>query len=140
MTLQTLQECLAKDFATSSAIAANSAQLAAAVQAASTRCRQCLGLGNIDRGRAVSLAQMVAACDALVRFSETESGDMESEAVDARRRLRGQFVRVVATRLGVFDGVTEDGEIAVPWNWAEEEERSGRAAWGSRRSPSSLFD
>lgn len=120
MTLGTLLQCLGRDFAGSSTIITESARLAATADAIAARCRQSLGLEAIDRARAVSVAQMVTACTALLRLIEDGSRGREAEAVAARRRLRGHYVRVVGTRLGVFDGVTEDGEIAIPWNWAGE--------------------
>lgn len=120
MPLGILRHCLGRDFASSSAVAAESARLAAAAATAADRCRRSLGLDNIERARTVSFAQMGVACEALTRLGESDSEGMEPDVVAARRRLRGHCVRVVGSRLGVFDGLTEDGEIAIPWNWAGE--------------------
>lgn len=134
MALGTLKHCLGRDFASSSAVAAESARLAAAAATTANKCRRSLGLDSIDRARAVSFAQMAVACSALARLGESDSEGMEPDVVAARRRLRGHCVRVVGTRLGVFDGLTEDGEIAIPWNWAGEGAR-GASEEGGTSSP-----
>lgn len=150
MTLGTLWRCLERDFASSSALTAESIQLAAAAAATAERCRQSLGLEAIVRAsHAVSLSQMKIACDALAKFSEGRpageedglgrgTGEFEDnkEAVAARRRLRGHRVRVVGSRVGVCDGLTEDGEIAIPWNWAVGEGREAGDEWQSSSSSS----
>lgn len=130
MTLQTVRRCLEKDFTSSSAAAADTARLAATAAIATSRCRQHLGLEGIDRDRAVSVGQMAAACEALIDLGEDEIGDATGEDAAARRRLRGHIVRVVGARRGVFDGVTDEGEVAIPWNWAEEEEGGARERRG----------
>lgn len=65
---------------------------------------------------------MKAACDALIEICDVRNGEaLEGEvaaAVAARRRLRGHCVRIVGARLDALDGLTEDGEIAIPWDWA----------------------
>ncbi|CAM9527288.1 unnamed protein product [Ectocarpus sp. 4 AP-2014] len=138
MTLKTLRRCLGKDSDSSSAATAEYLKLAVAEAATAERCRQSLGLESIKRSHhAVGNSEMVMACEALVRFSERakSGGDLraEKEAVAARRRLRGHCVRVVGSRVGVCDGVTEDGEIVLPWNWWEEEDgeerRSSAPVW-----------
>lgn len=140
MTLGTLLRCLGRDFASSSAVTAESLQLVATAAATADRCRQSLGLEAIVRAsHAVSLSQMKIACDALENFSAGRPADEENragrggfennqEAVAARRRLRGHRVRVVGSRVGVCDGLTEDGEIAIPWNWAGDEWQSSAAS------------
>ena len=127
--------CLERDFANSSAVAAESARLAATAATTANHCRRSLGLDAIDRARAVSSAQMIIACEALTRLGESDSERMQPDVIAARRRLRGHCVRVVGTRLGVFDGLTEDGEIAIPWNWAGE--GAGKAS--EERGSSSPF-
>ena len=137
MALHTIRRCLSRDLASSSAVAAESSRLASAAAAAATkRCRQTLGLDTVERTRAVSFAQMEIACSALTRLGESDSEAMEPDVVAARRRLRGHCVKIVRTRLGVFDGLTEDGEIAIPWNWAGEgktgaEGEASEQQWGS---------
>lgn len=133
MTLQTVRQCLEKNFASSAAAVTDTAHFAAAAAIATTRCRQSLGLEAIDRTRVVSVGQMAAACEALVSLAKGENGDVLGEATAARRRLRGHCVRVVGARRGVFDGVTEDGEVAIPWNWAEEGGQERRGASRERR-------
>lgn len=152
MTLGTLWRCLGRDLASSSAVTAESLQLAAAAAKTAERCRQSLGLEAIVRAsHAVSLSQMNIACDALASFAaegghtdeEDEGlgrGEFQSskeEAVAARRRLRGHRVRVVGSRVGVCDGLTEDGEIAIPWNWAVGEGEGTGAEWQSSSSSAS---
>ncbi|CAM9285288.1 unnamed protein product [Ectocarpus fasciculatus] len=138
MTLKTLRRCLGRDLESSSAATAEYLKLAVAEAATAERCRQSLGLEAIKRSRhAVGNSEMVVACEALVRFSERAKnggGELraEKEAVAARRRLRGHCVRVVGSRVGVCDGVTDDGEIVLPWNWWEEED-------GEERRSSSPF-
>ncbi|CAM9710449.1 unnamed protein product [Scytosiphon promiscuus] len=137
MSLCTLRRCLGRDLASASAATAESLRLAAMASATADLCRHSLGLEDIDRARQATPthSQMVIACEALIRFSErAKSGDLEAEALAARRRLRGHSVRVVgSSRVGVSDGVTEDGEIVVRWDWAEEAE-------AERRNPVSLFE
>ncbi|CAM9549428.1 unnamed protein product, partial [Hapterophycus canaliculatus] len=124
MSLRTLRRCLGRDLATASAATAESLRLAAVAAATAKLCRQSLGLEDIERSRHATptFSQMLVACEALIRFSESaKSGDLEAEALAARRRLRGHSVRVVgSSRVGVSDGVTEDGEIVIRWDWAEE--------------------
>ena len=120
MTLATLWQCLGRDSSKASSVATESARLAVAASVTATRCRQLLGLAAIQRDRAVNFAQMEAACEALVRICEVRNGGevKTKAAAAARMRLRGHFVRVVGARACAVDGVTEDGEIAVPWDWA----------------------
>lgn len=138
MTLAKLSLCLGRNYLNSSAAATESSKLATAVTETAARCRLSLGLESIDRANAVSLVQMVSACEALVRFSEDSSANMEADAVAARRRLRGHCVRVVRPQLGGFDGLTEDGEISIPWDWAGDKGntygRQASAAWQSSSS------
>ncbi len=144
MRLGTLRRCLERDLASSAAAAAESAALAAAAERTADRCRRALGLEGVGRApRAVSLSQMLAACEALAEFGErAHGGDLGAEAVATRRRLRGHCVMVVGERAGVCDGITEDGQIVVPWNWnsaaaAEEEETKG--SWGGERQSPAPF-
>eukprot|EP00903_Cladosiphon_okamuranus_P015929 g14714.t1 len=127
MTLESLQRCLDGNLASSSAAAANNLHLADAAAATARSCRRSLCLEAVERApHAVSLPQMITACEALVKFGErADEGSLGAEAVAARRRLRGHSVRIVGSRVGVCDGVNEDGEILVAWNWAEEEQGSG---------------
>lgn len=126
MTLKTLRQCLERDFAKASSITVDSARLAATASEMASRCRQSLGLEAIVRSRRVTFPQMISACQALMRVSQDDSSGSGGEAFAAaaavRRRLRGHCVRVVGARVGVDDGVTEEGEIAIPWNCAEDEE------------------
>lgn len=136
MTLETMRRCLQRDLARSSAAAAANLSLAEAAASAAGTCRRLLGLEAVDRARhAVSLQQMIVACEALVEFGErADSGSLRAEAVAARRRLRGHRVRIVGSRVGVCDGVNDDGEILVAWNWAEDEQ--GKGGGEGRRSSS----
>lgn len=138
MSLRTLRRCLGRDLAAAAAATDESLRLAAIAAATADLCRHSLGLQDIGRSRHASPthSQMVVACEALIRFSErAKNGDLEAEeALAARRRLRGHSVRVVgSSRVGVSDGVTEDGDIVVRWDWAEEEE-------AEKRHPTSLFE
>lgn len=138
MTLESLRRCLHRDLASSSAAAAKNLHLADAAAATARSCRSSLCLEAVDRApHAVTLPQMITACEALIKFGErADSGSLGAEAAAARRRLRGHCIRIVGSRVGVCDGVNEDGEILVAWNWAEEQEQEqGR---GRLRS-SSLF-
>lgn len=153
MTLGTLWRCLGQDLASSSVVTAESLQLAATAAKTAERCKQSLGLEAIVRAsHAVSLSQMKIACDALASFTAEGRGPADEddegsgrgefhnnreEAVAARRRLRGHRVRVVGSRVGVCDGLTEDGEIAIPWNWAVGEGEGAGAEWQSSSSASS---
>lgn len=144
MTLETLRRCLHRDLASSSAAAAENLRLAEAASTTARSCRRSLGLEAVDRAHhTVSLEQMIAACEALVKFGErADSGSLGAEAVAARRRLRGHCVRIVGSRVGVSDGVNDDGEVILAWNWAEDEDedegqRKGGGGDGLRSS--SLF-
>lgn len=142
MTLETLRRCLHRDLAVSSAAAAESLELAEAAAAMARSCRRSLGLEAVGRARhAVSLPQMIAACEALVEFGDrADSGSLGEEAVAARRRLRGHCLRIVRSRVGVCDGVNDDGEILVAWNWAEgDEQGKGSGGGGDGERTPSLF-
>lgn len=119
ITPTTLWRCLGRDYTTASSVAEGSARLAAVVDVTAARCRQSLGLEAIHQARAVSFSQMKAACDALIEICGVSNRrGLEDEVGAARRRLRGHCVRIVTGRLDALDGLTEEGEIAVPWDWA----------------------
>lgn len=139
--LGTLRRCLERDLASSAAATAESAALAAAAERTADRCRRSLGLEGVGRApRAVSLSQMLAACEALAEFGErADGGDLGAEAVATRRRLRGHCLMVVGERVGVCDGLTEDGEIVVPWNWNSSADEEKGNWGGERQSPAPFF-
>lgn len=131
MTLATVWKCLGQDYSSASAVSAESRKLAVTAETAAKRCRETLGLESIDRAPGVSFAQMVAACDGLRDFCEgrgkggdgrdTSPGSDQTgeEAAALRNRLRGHCVMIIGKRHGAIDGVTEDGEIAIRWDyWA----------------------
>lgn len=119
MTPTTLWRCLGHDHTTALSVAARSARLAAVVDVTAARCRQSLGLEAIHQARSVSFSQMKTACDALIEICGVSNGrGLGDEVGAARRRLRGHCVRIVGGRLDALDGLTEEGEIAIPWNWA----------------------
>lgn len=143
MSLEALRHCLHRDLASSSAATAKNRDLAEAAAATARSCRRTMGLEAVRRARhAVSLPQMIVACEALVKFGErADSGSLGAEAVAARQRLRGHCVRIVGSRVGVCDGVNEDGEILVAWNWAQEdgEQRGGGCGVDGLRSSSPFY-
>lgn len=144
MTLATVWKCLSRDFAHASAVSAESKIQAVAATRAAKHCRERLGLDSIDSAPGVTFAQMATACECLTadlygeegnadddrmgmgksRWSRgggrgAAEGDMAATASAVRRRLRGHSVKIVGERHGSVDGVTEDGEIAIRWNYWE---------------------
>lgn len=96
-----------------------SAGVALRAAAAAARCRDRLELEAIDRARGVGYAQMAAACEALAQEGRGGTGrGGRSGWGAARERLRGHAVLIVGEHHGAVDGVTEDGEVVVPWDWA----------------------
>lgn len=146
MALATVWRCLDRDFAHSSAVSTESQRLAEAASRAAKRCREHLGLESIDRAAGVTLAQMVVACEALASALCPDTGGGggggaggavgAAAAATVRRRLRGHCVVIVGERHGDVDGVTENGEIAIRWDYWEV--GAGGGGWGGNASGSGI--
>lgn len=124
MTLATVWRSLNNDFQTSLEVFSESSRLASLASAAAERCRELLALEAIGRARGVGFAQMAMACESISGESRIWRTSPPAFAA-AQERLRGQSVMIVAERHRAVDGVTEDGDIAIRWNWAQGKAEAG---------------
>lgn len=126
MTLLAVWRCLNQEVPRSRAVVSEYAELRAEALAAAKRCQELLCLEALDRARGVGFAQMTAACKALSDERSFMSASppcggrkrASSAFYFARERLRGHSVLIVGERHEALDGVTEDGDIAILWDWA----------------------